>query len=394
MDIAELFTEEEKQQMEQRLAQIRAEIGKDIVIYTDTTSYGLGHEACAEDFYDYNGYGIGEEREGCVLFICMDPNDRGFWTACTGPETIALHTEEYANQLDDALYNYLVDGQYAEGVSDWIENFYTLYTKGMPFPPEWYDANKTERTHDAAAPRIDDTIGLFTNDEVQKLTEQAKKISDKYGLDVVIHTAAGPAGISPDSYPQLYYEQKGYGFGDDYDGILLTIFRDFSGGERTRMYASGKGLDRLSDANRKRLMGFAEDDAASGKFYKSASGWLSNVEHMQKTGRVPHAMIYWIMTVLLGSGLGSIFGGISLGGAKAKMRVPKPQPNADRYLIPGSLQVGAMRDYLVNTNTTKRYVPPAPKSSGRTGGGSGGSTFHGSHSGHSGTTHSGSGRKF
>ena len=141
-------------------------------------------------------------------------------------------------------------------------------------------------------------------------------------------------------------------------------------------------------------MGFAEDDAASGKFYKSASGWLSNVEHMQKTGRVPHAMIYWIITVLLGSGLGSIFGGISLGGAKAKMRVPKPQPNADRYLIPGSLQVGAVRDYLINTNTSKRYVPPAPKSSGRTGGSSGGSTFHGSHSGHSGTTHSGSGRKF
>ena len=394
MDIAELFPEAEKQQMEQRLAEIRAEIGKDIVIYTDTTSYGLGHEACAEDFYDYNGYGIGEEREGCALFICMDPNDRGFWTACTGPETIGLFTEEYANQMDDALYNYLVNGQYAEGVRDWIENFYTLYTKGMPFPPEWYDANKTERTHDAAAPRIDDTIGLFTNDEVQKLTEQAKKISDKYGLDVVIHTAAGPAGISPDSYPQLYYEQKGYGFGDDYDGILLTIFRDFSGGERTRLYASGKGLDRLSDANRKRLMGFAEDDAASGKFYKSASGWLSNVEHMQKTGRVPHAMIYWIMTVLLGSGLGSIFGGISLGGAKAKMRVPKPQPNADRYLIPGSLQVGAVRDYLINTNTSKRYVPPAPKSSGRTGGSSGGSTFHGSHSGHSGTTHSGSGRKF
>lgn len=394
MDIAELFTEGEKQQMEGRLAQIREEIGKDIVIYTDRTSYGLGHEACAEDFYDYNGYGIGQEREGCVLFICMDPNDRGFWTACTGPETIGLYTEEYANQMDDALYNYLVNGQYGEGAADWIENFYTLYTKGMPFPPEWYDAEKTERTHDAAAPRIDDTIGLFTNDEVQKLTEQAKKISDKYGLDVVIHTAAGPSGLDPESYSQIYYEQKGYGFGDDYDGILLTLFRDYSSGSRVRMYASGAGLDKLTDVNRKRLLGFAEKDADSGKYYNSAKGWLANVEHMEKTGRVARSLFYWIATLLGGSVLGSVFGGVSLGGAKANMKVPKPQVNADRYLIPGSLQVGAMRDYLVNTNTSRRYIPPAPKSSGRSGGSSGGSTFHSSHSGHSGTTHSGSGRKF
>ena len=115
---------------------------------------------------------------------------------------------------------------------------------------------------------------------------------------------------------------------------------------------------------------------------------------MEKTGRVPRSMFYWLVQLVLGTGLGSVFGGFSLGRAKANMKVPKPQVNADRYLVPGSLQVAAMRDYLTGTNTSRRYVPPVQKSSGGGGGSSGGSTFHSSYHGSSGQTHSGSGRKF
>ncbi|MCR5370001.1 MAG: TPM domain-containing protein [Clostridium sp.] len=397
VDAADLFTDAEEQKMEQRLAEIRGEIGRDIVIYTDSSAYGFEHNILAADFYDFNGYGMGDDFEGACLLICMDPEDRGFYTVCTGEETKALYTEEFANQMDDVLYEYMVNGQYGDGAADWIENFYTLYTKGMPFPPEWYDPDYTDaaRTNNASAPRIDDTAGLFTADEIQKLTDQAKKISDKYGLDVVVHTAESPAGLSPYEYAELYYKQCGYGFGDNYDGIVLTMFRDGGYNGHTDMYASGTGLKKLTDVNRDRLLGFAEDDANAGKYYSSASGWLSNVAHMEKTGRVSRSLFYWLMTLVMGSGLGSIFGGVSLGGAKARMKVPKPQVNADRYLVPGSLRVAAMGgDHLINTRTDRRYVPPAPKSSDRGGGSSGGSTFHSSFSGSSGTSHSGSGRKF
>ena len=104
VDTADLFTEEEEMQMEARLAEIRSELNKDIVVATDVSSYGLDQSIYAADFYDFNGYGIGDQFEGVVLFICMDPNDRGWFVTCTGPETRALYTEQIANQMDDMLY--------------------------------------------------------------------------------------------------------------------------------------------------------------------------------------------------------------------------------------------------------------------------------------------------
>ncbi|MBQ4233834.1 MAG: hypothetical protein II700_02905, partial [Firmicutes bacterium] len=58
---------------------------------------------CA-DFYDFNGYGFGDEREGLCLLFCMDPDDRGFMTVATGSQTRALFTQQNSNLMDDILY--------------------------------------------------------------------------------------------------------------------------------------------------------------------------------------------------------------------------------------------------------------------------------------------------
>jgi hypothetical protein len=172
------------------------------------------------------------------------------------------------------------------------------------------------------------------------------------------------------------------------------MFRNGGYNGHTDMYASGTGLKKLTDVNRDRLLGFAEDDANAGKYYSSASGWLSNVAHMEKTGRVSRSLFYWLMTLVMGSGLGSIFGGVSLGGAKARMKVPKPQVNADRYVMPDSLRVRKVRDHYLRSSTTRTYIPPAENKSSSSSSSSGHSSYSSSYSGHSGTTHSGSGRKF
>ena len=78
VDEADIFTDEEEALMCRLIAQYTEETQHDIVIFTDTTDYGLGHAVYAADFYDFNGYGIGEENEGMCLLICMDPSDRGW----------------------------------------------------------------------------------------------------------------------------------------------------------------------------------------------------------------------------------------------------------------------------------------------------------------------------
>lgn len=156
VDAADILSDADEERLEARIRELRRELVKDIVIYTDVSTYGLERSVLAADFYDFNGYGCGEGREGVCLFICMDPADRDWWVCCTGPVTMELYTESAANLLDDALYDYMAAGDYAAGVSDWVENIRTLYRKGIPFAPDWYPDQGTEfaRFHDAAAPRV------------------------------------------------------------------------------------------------------------------------------------------------------------------------------------------------------------------------------------------------
>lgn len=396
VDDADIFTAEEEAAMEARLKEIRSETDRDIVVYTNLSAAGLGHDIMAADFYDFNGYGCGESYEGVCLYICMDPSDRGWWTACTGPDTMGLYTKDAANELDDALYPYMAGGDYGTGVRAWIENFRTLYLKGAPFAPDWLPARGSEppaRFHDGHAPRVTDAAGLMEASEISELTEQAKRISDTYGIDVVIHTAKTSAGLDGDLFAERFYQYNGFGFGPDYDGILMVLFNRPGNMPDNRIYASGKGLDRLTAVNLERMRDAIRDRQNSGKYYEAAATYLRQLDHMKRTGRVPRSVGYWIFISVLGALAGLVFGAISLSRASRRMTVPQTQENADQYLVAGSLNLTVLGDQFVRTSTSRRYIQPVSKSSGGSGS-SGGSTYRSSYTGSSGRSHSGSGRRF
>ena len=397
VDEADIFSDQEETQMEERLAQLRGQLSRDIVVFTDVSTHGLSQTEYADDFYDYNGYGIGEDFEGVCLMICMDPNDRGWWTSCSGPVTRGLYTETVANQIDDLLYEYMVAGDYGEGVADWIENFRRLYTTGSPFSEEWALLSKDsfERFHDENAPRVLDEAKILRPDEIERLTAEAAAISEKYGLDVVIHTVRSQGILERDEYGDRFWYFNGYGYGDNYDGIMLTIFKrpNYSGG--VRVTASGKGLDKLTEINKDRLESRCQDVVLSREYYEAASNWLDQTGHMLRTGRAPRSSASWGFVTLLEMLAGAIFGGISLGRAKSRMVTPSIKENANAYVVPGSLKIRKVEDTLIDTTVQKQYSP-RPKESRSSGGSSGGgrSSYSSSHTSSSGRTHSGSGRKF
>ena len=397
VDTADIFTGEEEAAMEARLAEIREELDRDIVIFTDVSTYGMNIESYSEDFFDYNGYGIGDDYEGVELCICMDPADRGWWTTCTGPQSEKMYTEEIANQVDDMLYEYLAAGEYYEGVSDWIENIRRLYKSGSPYTPEWAMQDKTafERSHDPQALRIVDDAGLLTEEEITKLTAQAKEISDRFGLDVVVYTAEMPSSIDRQALSDDFYYYNGYGFGDDYDGILLTVYKWPGYKAVGRISASGKGAAKLTDVNRKRLLSRCEALISNRRYYDGISGWMDQAAHMLKTGRAPLSKGTWILYAAVSVLAGSIFGGISLSRANKRMATPKIAENADKYFVNGSLSVRNVSDQYLSSTSSRTYSPVQKRSSGGSSHSSGRrSSYSGSHRGSSGRSHTGSGRKF
>ncbi len=399
VDDADILTDAEEQTLEARVAAIRQELQRDIVIYTDRTDYGLGRHICAADFYTFNGYGCGNEYEGVCLFICMDPDNRGWWCCCTGSETRALYTEEIANLIDDELYTHMKAGTYADGIANWVENFYRLYVKGSPYAPDWYTDKEAALTpfHNPSSPRVVDEIGLLTEAEAAALSEQATAVSQKYGVDVAIHTMKSPLGLDYSDVAQQYYTYMGYGFGPDYDGILLTVFKRDGYHATSRITASGSAVRKLSDTNYDRLTDFFKDNSYYDDYYGASSQWLEQVDHMMRTGRVPRSMAYWCMISLLSALFGLIFGGIALARARHKMAPPTEKSDADAYLSADDSHIQDAGSHLLYTTTNRVYDPVERESggsSGRSGGSSGRSTYSHSYHDSSGRSHSGSGRSF
>ncbi len=134
VDNADIFYDWQEDEMLDWIAGIRDNLGFDLVIYTDDTDYGLGRGLCAADFHFYGGYGFGDDYTGTVLFICMEPGNRGWFTATSG-ECIGIYTDDVLNGIDDKLEPYMVagaqngneNGEYGEGVIDYLGNVYELY---------------------------------------------------------------------------------------------------------------------------------------------------------------------------------------------------------------------------------------------------------------------------
>ena len=184
VDLADIFTKEEEEQMLSIIQAIQKDSGKDIVVYTDVTTYGLSRRTFAADINELAGYGFGDNFSGTVLFICMEQGNRGWWTDATG-ECEEIYSEYVINYLDDALEPYMVGGKYGEGVIDYLKNVKNLYRV-----PEWYPADKAafQPFHNESASRIADYANIFSEEEKEKIQDAIKRIQDEYGMDVAIYT--------------------------------------------------------------------------------------------------------------------------------------------------------------------------------------------------------------
>ena len=398
VDDADMLSDSEEKAISDRLWELRDELDKDIVIFTDMSTHGLERKVYAADYYEMNGYGRGDEYEGAVLFICMDPDDRGWWTSCMGSVTMGLYSEEIANAIDDELYEHMVAGTYAEGIAQWAENFAAMYRNGNPFAPDWLvNGPASSRAASGSVLRIDDLAGCFTDEELSDLAAHADAISEKYNADIVVHTAPVVAalGMTVDEYAEKYYRYSCIGGNNNDNGLGFFIIKTNEGSYLTYVCGSGECAEKMSEVNVTRLCGNFKDTATSAyNVYKATDKYLDQAGHMLKTGRVPRTAWYWGLMTVLGAIGGMISGGTTLGRAKKKMETPALKTDADLYLVKDTMNIDAVDRYLT-THTSRTYSPiKTDDSSSSRSSSSGRSSYSSSYSSSSGHSHSGSGRNF
>lgn len=116
-DNADLLSDEDEAEINEEIDSIRNTYACDVVVVTTNDSEGKSAMEYADDYYDYNGFGIGEEYDGIILTINMDI--REYWISTCG-QAIFWFSDEEIEGMNSTVQVYLSDADYGNGVMAWL----------------------------------------------------------------------------------------------------------------------------------------------------------------------------------------------------------------------------------------------------------------------------------
>lgn len=141
VDYANLLSSEEEQQLRGDLASFKEKYNMDTVIVTSNDLGGKSQMDYADDYFDYNGYGVGEDKSGVLLLIDMD--DRKVWISTSG-EAIKYFTDSRIDNIVDDVTAQLKNADYFEGCNEFISDINYYAEEGIPVGQ--YTYSEAERT--------------------------------------------------------------------------------------------------------------------------------------------------------------------------------------------------------------------------------------------------------
>ena len=136
VDEAGLLTSSEGSELLDQLNEISERQQVDVVVVTVNSLDGATATEYADDFYDLNGYGFGDEGDGILLLISMEERD---WAISTSGFGITAFTDAGLEYLSDMIVGDLSDGDYAWAFTIFAEMCDDYITEAKTGEP--YDAD-------------------------------------------------------------------------------------------------------------------------------------------------------------------------------------------------------------------------------------------------------------
>ncbi len=121
IDNAEVLTQDEIDSLEKKIQTVIDKDNFDIVIVTEYDLQGKTPTAYADDFYDYNGYGVGKNKDGVLLLVPfpLDSAKRHISTTGFG---IKVYTDEKIQEAGSKILAKLQSEDYYGAFDTFIES--------------------------------------------------------------------------------------------------------------------------------------------------------------------------------------------------------------------------------------------------------------------------------
>ncbi len=132
VDDADLLTNSEEEYLDAKLERISEEQECEVAIVTVYSLNGKTATEYADDFFDYNGYGYGDNDDGILLLVSMEDRDVAISTYGFAIEAFTDAKQDY---MYDEFLPYLSDGDYKEAFSTFADLCDEIITRARAGTP-------------------------------------------------------------------------------------------------------------------------------------------------------------------------------------------------------------------------------------------------------------------
>jgi len=240
-------------------------------------------------------------------------------------------------------------------------------------------------------PRLVDDADLLSDDEESDLLGQLDEISERQQLDVVVVTVDSLEGATATEYADDFFDENGYGFGEERDGILFLI----SMGERDwAISTTGYGITAFTDAGQAYMTERIVSDLSDGYYADAFTSFANlcddfitqaNTGEPYDVDNLPEEPFSVVGCLIITLPIAFVISLVVTGIMRMGLKSVGSQSGADDYMKKGSMKVTKKNDLFLYRNVVRRAKPKEEDHP------SGGSTTHTSSSG---TKHGGSSGKF
>ena len=379
-----LLTYDEAEAISNKLDEISETYSMDIVIVTSADLQGKTATEFADDFYDYNGFGFGDSRDGILLFVSLAER---VWATSTCGAGMSVFNDETLYYIEDEFVPYLSDEDFYTAfevfadqcdlelfISYDEDSFGDNLDNDDSYPNNYYESEYFNGKHSA---KVCDFEGLLTEAELDYLNIKLEEISEEYQCDVVIVTAPYTEGRTATEFADDFYDYNKYGYNESRDGILLFVSL------KERIWATstcGKAMEIFTDSDlydiEDRFVPLLSEDDYFGAFETFA-------ELCEKEISTHGKFVFEFSYLIMGLVVGVIIAFIAVLIMKGQLKSVKFQSAANNYLRSGSLKITERADTFLYSTVSRTARPKDTGGSG--GGGSHTSSSGSSHGGHSGS---------
>lgn len=302
---------------------------------------------------DYNVHGL--VREVTDDYYVMVENDDS-WYYFAGGKGEQLDTDALREAYDNTE-------TYAEGVEAYLAEASLQLT--------FLDDGSEDGEPAEDNLLVWDEAELLNETEVAQLNSKLESISKKYKAEIRVVTLSSMDGGDIDEFLEYLYDESGFGYGENHDGVLLVVCMD---PREYRILSNGFAGEAITSGDIDAIGEAFKSDLSDGNYADAFDTFADKCEYYLD-GHINGFPFNTGKNLLICLGIGLVVALIVTGIWKGQLKSVRKQSAANSYVKAGTMQITQSGDFFMYRNVTKTQKQSSSSSgssgsSRSTGGGS------------------------